>query len=122
MVHVENVAAGIAWYQRAFPTAQRARIVVPEFEYLEVGSVRIEIVPSDSKVTSGPAGSVVYWAVSDFESALKHFLSLGATLYRGPMAIEGGFAMCQVQDPWGNCIGLRGPDHKRTSNGATAAV
>jgi len=25
------------------------------------------------------------------------------------MLIENGEAMCQVQDPWGNCIGLRGP-------------
>ena len=25
------------------------------------------------------------------------------------MSIEGGQLMCQVQDPWSNCIGLRGP-------------
>ncbi|MDY0831642.1 MULTISPECIES: VOC family protein [unclassified Pseudomonas] len=34
-------------------------------------------------------------------------VTLGATLYRGPMKIEGGEWMCQVRDPWGNCIGLR---------------
>lgn len=58
---------------------------------------------------SGPFGSVVYWAVDDFNAALAHVEKLGATLYRGPLAIQDGLAMCQVRDPWGNCIGLRGP-------------
>ena len=42
-------------------------------------------------------------------NALRHFEGLGAIRYRGPMAIEDGQRMCQVRDPWGNCIGLRGP-------------
>jgi predicted enzyme related to lactoylglutathione lyase len=110
MVHVADVAAGLAWYERAFDGARRVKIASPAFEYLAVGTVRIEIVPSDSKVTSGPSGSVVYWGVTDFQLALRHFLNLGAILYRGPMQIEDGLSMCQVQDPWGNCIGLRGPN------------
>ncbi|MEZ8336060.1 glyoxalase/bleomycin resistance/dioxygenase family protein, partial [Vibrio splendidus] len=28
--------------------------------------------------------------------------------YRGPMAIENGLFMCQIEDPFGNLIGLRG--------------
>ena len=55
------------------------------------------------------AGSVVYWRVDNFDAALAHALSQGGTLYRGPMRIEAGLAMCQVRDPWGNCVGLRGP-------------
>jgi predicted enzyme related to lactoylglutathione lyase len=78
-----------------------------------VGGINLEVVPSDEKVASGAAGSVVYWYVPDFEAALAHFESLGATLYRGPMDIEQGQRMCQVRDPWGNCIGLRGPSHDR---------
>lgn len=31
-----------------------------------------------------------------------------AALYRGPIGIEAGQRMCQVRDPWDNCIGLRG--------------
>jgi predicted enzyme related to lactoylglutathione lyase len=109
MVHVPNVADGLAWYQRAFPSAIRARILEPEFEYLLVAATRIEVVQADSKVASGPCGSVVYWRVPQFEEALSHMQGIGANLYRGPMQIEGGDLMCQVQDPWGNCIGLRGP-------------
>ncbi|TOL44982.1 glyoxalase/bleomycin resistance/dioxygenase family protein, partial [Vibrio parahaemolyticus] len=37
-----------------------------------------------------------------------HFQKLGARLYRGPMEIEDGLSMCQVEDPFGNLIGLRG--------------
>lgn len=109
MVHVASVADGLVWYQRAFPSAIRARIEEPAFEFLLVGDVRIEVVQSDSKVSSGPCGSVVYWRVAQFEEALSRLERIGATLYRGPMQIESGEHMCQMQDPWGNCIGLRGP-------------
>ena len=109
MVHVADVEAGIAWYERAFPTARRERVGSPPFERLAVGNVFIDIVRADGRVSSGAAGSVVYWRVAQFESSLAHFQNAGATLYRGPMSVEGGERMCQVRDPWGNCIGLRGP-------------
>ena len=109
MVHVPDVEAGFAWYERAFPGARRVLRESPAFEFLSLGEVSIEIVPEDTKCASGAAGSVVYWRVEQFESALSHMQSVGATLYRGPMSIEDGQRMCQVQDPWGNCIGLRGP-------------
>jgi len=109
MVHVSNVADALAWYSSAFRESSRRRVGLPELESLQVGEVQLEFVPSDSKVSSGPSGSVVYWKVAQFEEALSHFQSVGAKLYRGPMQIEGGQGICQVQDPWGNCIGLRGP-------------
>lgn len=69
---------------------------------------RATIVQADEKVSTGKSGSVLYWRVSDFEETLAHFLSLGAKLYRGPLNIESGMVMCQVEDPFGNLIGLRG--------------
>jgi len=109
MVHVASVDEAMAWYQRAFPNAVRRRLLTPAFEFLVVNGIRLEFVPADAKVASGPAGTVVYWQVPDFDDALQHLQDIGARLYRGPMPIEDGQAMCQVQDPWGNCIGLRGP-------------
>lgn len=109
LVHVADVAEGIAWYRRAFPQAQLRRIKEFDFDFLMVGSVALEIVPADAKVSSGAAGSIVYWQVEDFNQALAHFQTLGAMLYRGPLKIDDGFCMGQVRDPWGNCIGLRGP-------------
>src|SRR6185437_3115771 len=110
MVHVPEVEAGLAWYERAFPSARRVNVKgTPSFERLAVGEVFIEVVPADSKVSSGAAGSVVYWRVAQFEAALSQMLHEGASLHRGPMSIENGESISQVHDPWGNCIGLRGP-------------
>ncbi|HSI56007.1 MAG TPA: glyoxalase/bleomycin resistance/dioxygenase family protein [Ideonella sp.] len=109
LIHVADTAAGLDWYQRAFPQAVRRRPEGFDFELLQLGSVAIEIVPADAKCASGPAGSVVYWWVDDLRQAVGRMQQLGAPLYRGPMAIEDGLGMCQVRDPWGNCIGLRGP-------------
>ena len=111
LIHVPDVEAGLRWYQRAFPLSDRKRLEAFDFESLRVDGINLEIVPSDEKVSSGAAGSVVYWYVRNFEAALAHFESIGAKLYRGPMDIEEGGRMCQVRDPWGNCIGLRGPGH-----------
>jgi predicted enzyme related to lactoylglutathione lyase len=109
LVHVSDVQAALSWYASVFPSAHRIHIGHPEFACLRIGSVQLEIVPADEKVAAGPAGSIVYWRVDDVVQARKHFLELGATSYRGPLAIEDGQWMCQVRDPWGNCIGLRGP-------------
>jgi predicted enzyme related to lactoylglutathione lyase len=109
MVHVTDVEAALDWYGRAFPMAVRSRTKFENFEFLSVNGVQLEFVPADEKVQSGARGSVVYWHVSDFEAAVARLQGIGARLYRGPMAIEDGVCMCQVQDPWGNCIGLRGP-------------
>lgn len=116
MVHVADVEAALRWYEAAFAgEAVRVRIGTPVFECLSVRGVLLEIVPSDEKVASGASGSVVYWAVDSFDAALHRFESAGAVLYRGPLRLDNAQNMqnvqfmCQVRDPWGNCIGLRGP-------------
>jgi predicted enzyme related to lactoylglutathione lyase len=108
MVHVPDVPEALDWYEKAFPNALRTTIQGPDFDFLMINGVQLELVPSDEKVSSGAAGSVVYWAVEDFDASLQHFKSIGAVLYRGPLKIEGNASICQVRDPWGNCIGLRG--------------
>ena len=107
LIHVADQDAGVAWYASAFPMAVR-KTSEDGFVSLHVQGTAIEIAPADEKVSSGPAGSVVYWRVEDFDAALNHMQERGAVLYRGPMKFEHGLRMCQVRDPWGNCIGLRG--------------
>jgi len=119
MVHVPSITEALAWYERVFPNALRSSIAEEEFEFLLVGEVRLELVLADQKVSSGPSGSVVYWQFPQFEEALQRFQAAGAKLYRGPMSIEGGHLMCQVQDPWSNCIGLRGPSSLSKSRSVT---
>lgn len=107
LIHVPDWRTATNWYAKAFPGASRIYHVPDDFGHLDVDGVAIEIVNADNKVASGAAGSVVYWRVADLTQEVQHLVALGATLYRGPMEIEGGEWMCQVRDPWGNCIGLR---------------
>ncbi|EKO3535411.1 glyoxalase/bleomycin resistance/dioxygenase family protein [Vibrio fluvialis] len=108
LIHVPDVQTGLAWYQKAF--AQAMPVFLDEFDFtvLDLQGFSIEIVQADEKVAAGKSGSVLYWWASDFEETLTHFLSLGAKVYRGPLNIENGMVMCQVEDPFGNLIGLRG--------------
>jgi len=108
MIHTSEPSAARAWYQTAFPQAVHVQSI-PGLEALRLNEVQLEFVPSDEKVSSGEAGTVAYWQVPEFNSALAALVSVGATLYRGPLNIENGCAMCQVRDPWGNCIGITGP-------------
>ena len=108
LIYVPDVPIALDWYRSAFRWSQRRLLSEFDFAYLEFGGVNLEIVPADEKVSAGAAGTVVYWKVDNFDATLRHFLDLGATLYRGPLAIEHGKRMCMLRDPWGNCIGLRG--------------
>lgn len=107
LIHVPDWREATEWYARAFATAIRAQPETDDYGHLEVGGVALEIVQADEKVGCGPAGSVVYWAVTHLQAEIARLTGMGATLYRGPLDIEGGDRICQVRDPWGNCIGLR---------------
>lgn len=109
LVHVSDTSKGLSWYQKAFPDAVLETSLPSGFEFLRIGETQLEIVQADEKVPSGAAGTVVYWWVDDFDSTLSHLTEVGGVLYRGPMKIDQDLWMCQVRDPWGNCIGIRGP-------------
>lgn len=79
-----------------------------DFVAMDMDGFTIELVRADDKVSSGKAGCVLYWSVPSLSAAIAHFTALGSTVYRGPMEIENGLGMCQVTDPFGNLIGLRG--------------
>jgi predicted enzyme related to lactoylglutathione lyase len=108
MIHVPSVEEALDWYQQLFSNAARQRLEEEDFEYLTIEGIPLEFVLADEKVASGPCGSVVYWRVPELNSALAHAQIIGARLYRGPLQIENDVAICQIRDPWGTCIGLRG--------------
>ncbi len=106
LIHVDDVEQGLEWYKKAFPDSVKK--TVDGFTFLDVDGFSLEIVAADRKVGSGKSGSVTYWEVANLNSEIRRFELLGSTLYRGPMAIGNGLGMCQVTDPFGNLIGLRG--------------
>ncbi|HFQ5022800.1 TPA: VOC family protein [Vibrio vulnificus] len=108
LVYVPDVEIGLRWYQQAFPEAVPMHLPDFDFTVLDVNGFSIEIVQSDDKVSEGKKGTVLYWSVRDLSFEISRFEALGAFLYRGPMEIENGLSMCQLEDPFGNLIGLRG--------------
>ena len=117
MVPVPELEAGNAWYQRAFPYAELISLPESDFRVLWLGDFLIEVVSSDEKVSNGMSGAICYWKVGDLSVAIDHFRTLGSSIHRGPMQIEGGMGMCQVTDPFGNLIGLRGEYRMENDSG-----
>ena len=111
---MRDVQEAIAWYREAFPTAKVVSYSSAEFSFLAIGDFAIELVYADDKVASGKAGTVLYWLVDNLDQEIVRFEKLGSIVYRGPMAIGDGLGICQVTDPYGNLIGLRGK-FKRSS-------
>ena len=93
-----------------FPDAELVSLPESDFRVFRLGEFLIEVVSSDEKVCNGMSGTICYWKDGDLSVAIDHFRTLGSRIQRGPMhmQIEGGMGMCQVTDPFGNFIGLRG--------------
>lgn len=107
LLHVGDWRTATDWYASAFPAAKRRYPASDDFGLLLLDGIALEIVNADSKVRSGAAGTVLYWRVGNLTGEVQRLQQLGATLYRGPLHLDEGDVICQVQDPWGNCIGLR---------------
>lgn len=109
LVHVDDVEKALEWYSNALVGSVRIQLPVSGAQALNIGNFIVELVPSDSKVSSGESGAVMYWHVSNLQAEIDRFQRLGSVIFRGPMDIENGQAMCQMTDTFGNLIGLRGP-------------
>ncbi len=108
MYFVPDRRAAAHWYAQLFSTAITV-LDNPEHFFLRVDDQDVWFHQADRKVPVGAAGQVAYWQVDNFGAAVERAISLGATLYRGLLDRLDGYYMCQVQDPFGNVIGLIGP-------------
>ena len=109
LIHVSDVIRGLEWYQLAFPRAVLVHLGPTDFPALSINGFTLEIVPADEKVSTGRSGTVLYWQVDSVNDELARLETIGATLYRGPIPIESQQIMCQLEDPFGNLLGIRGP-------------
>ena len=103
---VPSVRAAAEWYSSVLQLP--ANFVDENFATIEVGSAQLCFHLADAKVPAGRAGQVAYWRVSSLAEASDKFKNAGASLYRGPLAIESGKGICQFADPFGNLFGLIG--------------
>lgn len=83
----------------------------PYFDYknycaFHLANVIVGIHSSDEKTSSGVAGQVTYWRVSDIKKTITHFESHGCQIFRGPIFGIDKVWVCQLMDPFGNVWGL----------------
>lgn len=81
----------------------------PSFCSFKLGDQYFNFHPVDRKSPLSKGGSVGYWLVDNFEAFVQRACSMGATVYRGPLFLEEiGRHICQLEDPFGNIIGIEG--------------
>ena len=106
LMFVPSVRAAAEWYSSVLGLP--VSYAEENFAIIAVGSARLCFHAADAKVPAGRAGQVAYWRVAALKDACDAFERAGASLYRGPLAIESGQGICQFADPFGNLFGLIG--------------
>jgi predicted enzyme related to lactoylglutathione lyase len=102
-----DLAASRDWYRNALgiePTIDMENFA----EFRPADSSGLCLHPADAKSPLSTGGSVGYWRVINLRAAIEHFQKHGAKIYRGPLDIGNGQAICQMIDPIGNVIGFVG--------------
>jgi predicted enzyme related to lactoylglutathione lyase len=79
-----------------------------EPQLVELGDLELFFHLADDE-RNPQGGTVVYFAVDDFDAAREELLAAGCTPHRGPLAIDAGRRICQLRDPFGTIWGLDGP-------------
>ena len=79
---------------------------LPEFASFKVGESHLNLHRADSKSPNSTGGQVAYWSTNNFDLDMKRTVSMGASVWRGPLEFEPGKRICQIKDPFGNVFGL----------------
>lgn len=108
-VFVDDLDRATAWYAERLgrqPVTTREQLAT-----FEIGgdgaSARLTVHLSDEYNDAGPRGTVAYWDVEDVDALVADWTTHGAVAHRGPKTVFSGERLCQLQDPFGNLIGLR---------------
>ena len=102
--HVTDLDRAKAWYATAFQ--QQPYFDEPFYVGFNIAGYELGLHPNGSHAKPGPGGSVAYWRVTDIDRAVEHFVSVGATVVSKVQDVGGGIKVADVQDPFGNVIGL----------------
>ena len=72
----------------------------------DVGGYELGLNPDISRIQPGPGGAMLYWGVSNADTALGRLLELGATQVEPVTDVGGGIRHAIVTDPFGNLLGV----------------
>lgn len=110
---VKDLEASKGWYSKALGVSPW--LDIPNYVEFRVGQSALALAPADEKSPYSKGGQIAYWRVHELDSVISHFTAHGAEVYRGPLDIENGEAICQIQDPFGNVLGFVGSKSKGTN-------
>jgi predicted enzyme related to lactoylglutathione lyase len=103
---VDDLQAAREWY--SWLLAVEPAEVQPQLVTFLVGGTRLTLhLGDDFNQPAGLHGTVAYWGVADVDDVAAQCVARGAVAHRGPKTIFSGERLCQLQDPFGNLLGIR---------------
>ncbi|MBC7455385.1 MAG: VOC family protein [Massilia sp.] len=98
---VGDLAKAKAWFSEVFGKAPY--FDEPFYVGFEIGGFELGLVPDG---TPGTSGATVYWGVDDIDTEVARIVGLGATVHTAAQEVGGGIKVVDLQDPFGNLLGL----------------
>ena len=102
--HVTDLERAKAWYAAAFQ--QAPYFDQPFYVGFNIAGYELGLDPNQARSHAGPGGSVAYWRVAEIDSAVRHFVTAGASVVAPAKDVGDGIKVATVADPFGNLIGL----------------
>jgi len=102
--HASDLDKAKAWYSSVLGIAPY--FDQPFYVGFNVGGYELALDPDPSSTSGGTAGAVVYWGVSDAQTAFDRLISLGATERCAVQDVGDGIRVATVCDPFGNILGI----------------
>ena len=99
---VPNLDEAKEWYAKAF--MQEPYFDEPYYVGFNIGGYELGLQPEEGEHIIKGNTVTAYWGVEDVDSALDHFVEIGAEEHEAPQEV--GVTVASVKDPWGNIIGL----------------
>ena len=100
---VRDLAAAKAWYAAAFGV--QPYFDEPFYVGFEIAGYELGLHPTESEISVGN-NVLAYWGVPEIETAHRHMLEHGATMFEAVQDVGGGIKVAAVSDPFGNVVGL----------------
>lgn len=112
IVPTPDLAAGKAWYTKAFET--EPYFDEPFYVGFAIGGFELGLVPDGA--TPGDVGAYPMWGVADLAAELARLIALGAAPGQPLTEVGGGIRVGSVIDPFGNALHLvENPHFDRTA-------
>lgn len=102
---VKEIESSKKWYQ-SFLSVEPIEDL-PNFASFKIGSIYLNLHLADTLNPISTGGTIVYWNVDDLQATISRALSMGGTVYRGPLYVkETSRTIAQIRDPFGNIFGI----------------